>query len=184
MKKLICIFITVCVISLSAIPTMAAPAQQNLSNNITVEITSPSDIASVPIHNDTVDITVTNHSNTEYKDLACYLTVIDVDRAQTYPVDEFGENAYQTRTISSLAPGKSTVVSIPVRIMYVGNFRFTASVASYDTNQIATGKAISVKMTALSNLNKSLVMVVAACVPVVLLGVTLLLQKKRGHKKA
>lgn len=181
MKKLLTIFAVLLVLCLNALPALAveAPATQDIS----VAITSPVNISDVPIHNDDIEITVTNNGKTTYRDLSCYLTIVDAGRSQTYPVDEFGENAYQTRMIASLAPGEQTVVTIPVRVMYVGQFRFTASVMDYATNQVYTGAALNVMMTATSNLNKNLVMLVAAIMPVVLAAAAFLLSKGKTKAK-
>ncbi len=122
-----------------------------------------------------------NDPASTYKNLSCYLTIVDIGRSQTNPVDEFGENAYQTRTIASLAPGEQTVVTIPVRV--VGQFCFTASVINYKTNQVFTGSTLTVTMTETSNLNKNLAMIVAAFVPVVLVAAAFLLSKGRTKVK-
>ena len=165
---------------LTALPGVAsaAPAQ-----DVSVEITSPAKISDVPVHSDNIEIRVTNNGRETYQNLSCYLTVVDRGRGQTYPADEFGENAYQTRTIDSLAPGESANVTIPVRILYVGSFRFTASVIDYATNRIFTGDAIDVAMTAASSLNKSLVMTVAALVPLALAAAAFFLTRGRTKKK-
>lgn len=178
MKKLMSLVAALFILCLSAAPAMAA----SKPSDIQVEITSPTSIDSVPIHNDTVEVSVTNNGKTTYRNLSCYLNIVDVGRGQTYPVDEFGENAYQTRTIASLAPGESTVISIPVRIMYVGNFRFTASVIDYGTGQNYTGNALSVVMTETSHLNKNLVIIVAVAVPALLTVIVSFLT--HGKKKA
>ncbi|MDD4431950.1 MAG: hypothetical protein PHF61_11175 [Bacteroidales bacterium] len=178
MKKLLSVFMVAFILCITGSVTALAVNDASASG-LQVEITSPSSIDSVPIHDDTIEITVTNHSDTTYRNLDCFLMILDVGRSQTYPVDEFVENAYQTRSISELAPGEQTVISIPVHIMYVGNFRFTASVINYDTNEVITGNALNVTMTATSNLNKTLVMIVASCVPVVLAAVAFALTRKR-----
>lgn len=118
------------------------------------------------------------------QNLSCYLTIVDVGRKQMYPLDEFVEEAYQTREIASLAPGETAAVSIPVRVMYVGEFRFTASVINYETGAVKTSDALSVAMTAVTNLNKTLVMAVAAVVPVILPAIAIPLTGKRCKKAA
>ena len=153
--------------------------QSNFSRDIQVAITSPFSIESVPVHDDTVEITVKNISQQAYTNLSCYLTVVDVGRKQTYPVDEFGENAYQTRAITELLPGSTEVIKIPVHILYVGDFRFTASVADSETKQIVTGNALIVKMTAVSNLDRGIVMKTAVCVPVAVAGLAFILTRRR-----
>lgn len=182
MKKIILVFAVLLLMCIMTVPTLAADVSTTNNNNLKVEIVSPSSIDSVPIYEDMIKIKITNEGNTTYNKLSCYLTIVDKGRNQTYPVDEFGEDAYQTREINSLAPGESTTVLIPVRIMYVGQFRFTASVINYETGSVTTSDALSVTMTATSNLNKTLVMVVASIVPVILLGIAVLLTKKRGKK--
>jgi uncharacterized membrane protein len=180
MKKIISAFTVLLILCFSAIPAFAAaPAPQDIQ----VEITSPSAIDDIPIHEDTIEITVTNNGQTTYQNLSCYLTVIDAGRSQTYPVDEFGENAYQTRTIDSLAPGESTNLSIPVRIMYVGDFRFTASVLDDATGQVFTGSALHVRMTSTSSMNKNLVMTVAVIVPLLLAAAAFWMTRRKAAAK-
>jgi hypothetical protein len=132
-------------------------------SDITVKIISPTRIESTPAHDDIIKISVKNNTTNEIKNLGCYLTIVDVGRSQTYPVDEFGEEAYQTRNIS-LMPGEKTEVSIPVKILYIGNFKFTASVINFDTNYIYSAEALNVVMKSNSNMNKQLVMSFAGSV--------------------
>lgn len=179
MKKIISIFAALLFMCSAAVSALSPDAFAANDGDLKVEIVSPSAINSVPIHEVTIEIKVTNKGNKTYNNLSCYLTIIDVGRKQTYPVDEFGEKAYQTREIASLAPNETATVLIPVRIMYVGEFRFTASVINYGTGEVLTGKALSVDMTAVSSLNKTLVMVVSSIVPAVLLGIAVVLTKKR-----
>jgi hypothetical protein len=150
---------------------------------ISVEIVSPSSIDSVPVHDDVIKVRITNNSSQTLYHLASYLTIVDVGRKQTYPVDEFGENAYQTRAIDSLAPGEKLVIDYPVHIMYVGQFCFTASVIQYDSNQVTTSDAVNVTMKAVSNLNRPLVYSVAGIVPIVLAGGAFLVTKGKTKKE-
>lgn len=184
MKKMISFFAALLFMCVTAVPALASDAPAAGGSDLKVEIASPSAIDSVPIHEDAIEIKVSNEGNEAYDRLACYLTIVDVGRRQTYPVDEFGEEAYQTREIASLAPGETATVLIPVRVMYVGEFRFTASVIDYETGAVITSDALPVTMAAVSNLNKALVMAVAAIVPVILLGIAIVLTKKRGRKAA
>lgn len=184
MKRIISAFAALLIMCALTVPALATEAAPTGNENLKVEIVSPTAIDSVPIHDDTIEICITNQGKAVCDKLACYLTVLDVGRSQTYPVDEFGEDAYQIREVTALAPRESATISIPVRVMYVGDFRFTASVINYDTGMVTTSHALPVTMTATSHLNKTLVMSLAAIVPVVLLATTLLLTKKRGKKKA
>lgn len=178
MKRIMSIAAIIFVLCFSSVPEVEA----STPNDIQVHITSPASIDSVPIYNDTIIINVTNTSEKNYYDLDCYLNIVDAKRKQTYPVDEFGENAYQTYAIPFLAKGESIEISIPVRIMYVGNFRFTASVIDYITGQVFTGNSISVLMAETSHLNKYFVIVTAILVPILLTAAVFLL--KHGKKKA
>lgn len=175
MKRIFCFIASLMLILVSASPALAAPA-----GDIGVEILSPSSISANPVHYDNVVIRVTNNGGAPTNDLRCFLTVLDVGREQTLPVDEFGADAYQSRTIASLAPGQSTDVTIPVRIMYVGDFRFTATVADCDSNALYTGSAINVNMLAISSMNKTLVIIAAACVPLVLAAAAFVMTRARG----
>lgn len=175
MKRLFCVIAALMLVFASAAPAIAAPA-----DDIGVEIVSPSSISANPVHYDNVVIRVTNNGSSVANDLRCFLTVLDVGREQTLPVDEFGADAYQSRTIASLDPGQSTEISIPVRIMYVGDFRFTATVADCSSNALYTGSAINVNMLALSSMNKTLVIIAAACVPLVLAAAAFVMTRARG----
>ena len=182
MKKIITFTLTVLMLLALAAPSFAAGAQADASPEVSVTIVSPKSIDSVPIYEDNIVICVKNLTDRTLTNLDCFLMIVDKGRGETYPVDEFGENAYQTRSIDSLAPGVETTITIPVRVMYVGDFRFTASVIDYNNNSIITGDAIDVLMTATSKLNKTLVMTVSAVVPLVLaIGVFLL---TKGKKKS
>lgn len=181
MKKVLAILSVFAVLCFCAVPAFAANAGK--APDVQVEITAPAAIDSVPVHDDKLTIAVTNSGDTTLHHLGCYLTVVDVGRGQTYPADEFGENAYQTRTIDALAPGEHTMVEIPVHILYVGQFRFTASVIDFETNQVFTGNALDVTMNAVSHLNKNLVMTVAGIVPVVLAASAVLLTQGKTKRK-
>ncbi len=174
MKKLVCLTAALLLLVFSALPVLADNAEL-----IGVEIVSPESISANPVHHDNIVIRVTNNSDKAYSDLHCFLTVLDVGRTQTLPVDEFGADAFQSRIIESLEPGQSTDITIPVRIMYVGDFRFTATVADCESNQLYTCPAISVDMLAVSTMNKPLVIGAAAGVPVLLAAAAFFLTRSR-----
>ncbi len=174
MKKLLCLTAVLLLLAACAFPVLADSAEP-----ISVEIISPESISANPVHHDNIVIRVTNNSGKTYSDLHCFLTVLDVGRTQTLPVDEFGADAFQSRIIESLEPGQSTDITIPVRIMYVGDFRFTATVADCESNQLYTCPAISVDMLAVSTMNKPLVIGAAAGVPVLLAAAAFFLTRSR-----
>ncbi len=174
MKKLLCLTAVLLLLAACAFPVLADSAEP-----ISVEIISPESISANPVHHDNIVIRVTNNSDKAYSNLHCFLTVLDVGRTQTLPVDEFGADAFQSRIIESLEPGQSTGITIPVRIMYVGDFRFTATVADCESNQLYTCPAISVDMLAVSTMNKPLVIGAAAGVPVLLAAAAFFLTRSR-----
>ncbi len=174
MKKLLCLTAVLLLLAACAFPVLADSAEP-----ISVEIISPESISANPVHHDNIVIRVTNNSGKTYSDLHCFLTVLDVGRTQTLPVDEFGADAFQSRIIESLEPGQSTDITIPVRIMYVGDFRFTATVADCESNRLYTCPAISVDMLAVSTMNKPLVIGAAAGVPVLLAAAAFFLTRSR-----
>ncbi len=174
MKKLLCLTAVLLLLAACAFPVLADSAEP-----ISVEIISPESISANPVRHDNIVIRVTNNSGKTYSDLHCFLTVLDVGRTQTLPVDEFGADAFQSRIIESLEPGQSTDITIPVRIMYVGDFRFTATVADCESNQLYTCPAISVDMLAVSTMNKPLVIGAAAGVPVLLAAAAFFLTRSR-----
>lgn len=157
--------------------TCAFPAFADNADPVSVEIISPKSISANPVHHDNIIIRVTNNSDKTLSGLHCYLTVLDVGRTQTLPVDEFGSDAFQSRIIESLEPGQSVDVTIPVRIMYVGDFRFTATVADCESNQLYTCPAINVNMLAVSTMNTHLVIGAAAGVPILLAVVAFILTR-------
>ncbi len=174
MKKLLCLTAVLILLLACAFPAFADNADP-----VSVEIISPESISANPVHHDNIVIRVTNNNDKTYSDLHCFLTVLDVGRTQTLPVDEFGADAFQSRIIESLEPGQSTDITIPVRIMYVGDFRFTATVADCESNQLYTCPAISVDMLAVSTMNKPLVIGAAAGVPVLLAAAAFFLTRSR-----
>jgi len=105
---------------------------------------------------------------------------VDVDRGFSYNVDEFGPNAYQTHSITSLAAGESASVVIPVKVTYVGQFKFLISVVNPDTGATSTSNALSVHMIATSHLNNTLVLAVSITVSlVIIVGVFLLMNRRK-----
>lgn len=172
MKKLLCLLLALFV--LGALPAFAAEAPA-----LQVEIVSPATIDAVPVHNDTIVIRVTNNSDRTFENLHCYLTVLDVGRTQTLPVDEFGSSAYYSQIIDRLAPGAHTEITIPVRILYVGDFRFTATVADVNSNELFTGPAITVHMQAVSSISHPFVIATAAAVPLLLAVLAFVLTRRR-----
>ncbi|MDD2979287.1 MAG: hypothetical protein PHN80_04875 [Hespellia sp.] len=193
MRKLLYIFSVMSICLLSTQVVIAADTTQKIDQTITtattnqpksdseiqVEIISPKKIDSSPVYDGTIDIKVKNNTHQTISNMGCYLTIVDVGRNQTYPVDEFGENAYQTRTIEKLIPEEAVTIQIPVHILYVGQFRFTASVIAYDTNQIYTGAALPVTITAVSNLQKQVVIGTSVVMPILLLGIGVGIWKRR-----
>lgn len=172
MKKFLCLTAVLILLLACAFPAFADNADP-----VSVEIISPESISANPVHHDNIIIRVTNNSDKTLSGLHCYLTVLDVGRTQTLPVDEFGSDAFQSRIIESLEPGQSTDITIPVRIMYIGDFRFTATVADCESNQLYTCPAINVNMLAVSTMNKPLVIGAAAGVPILLAVVAFILTR-------
>lgn len=172
MKKLLCLLLALLV--LGALPAFAAETPA-----LRVEIVSPAAIEAAPVHNDTIVIRITNDSDRTFENLHCYLTVLDVGRTQTLPVDEFGSSAYYSQIIDRLAPGEHAEITIPVRILYVGNFRFTATVADVSSNELFTGPAITVHMQAVSSISHPLVIATAAAVPLLLAALAFVLTRRR-----
>lgn len=167
-----------------ALHSINVQASEKVSDDeIKVEIVSPETIESTPIYEGNIEVAVTNMSDTERSNLNCYLSVVDEDRKQSFPMDEFGEDSYQTRTISSLKAGETVTLSIPVRVMYVGNFQLVANVIDYATNQVYVADSLKMTMISNSNLHKNLVIIVSVIVPVMLAGVSYILNRKRGKRK-
>jgi len=181
MRKRILLFMGTVILTFGSIHVQAAETKS--SDAVQVEIVSPDRIESAPIYEGDVEIAVTNLSDTEQKNLNCFLTVIDEDRKQSFPMDEFGPDSYQTRTISSLKPGDTATIVIPLRVMYVGNFQLIANVTDYETNEVYAADSLPMTMISNTNLHKELVMGVSAVMPAGLLGATIALNRKRGKRK-
>lgn len=181
MKKICFVFVSLLILAYCTVPAFAAsdPATQDIG----VEITSPASIEGKPVYNADIEITVKNKTDHEIKNLICYLMIVDLGRNMTYPVDEFGTEAFQTRSITSIpAHGEYTVV-IPVKILYVGQFQFSASVTDLENNHTFTADPLSVNMIAVSELNKPLVISVAVILPLLVAGYVILHTSRRRVKK-
>jgi len=178
MKKMTPFFLVV-LLFLFSCSGAAFAAEAPSAPEISVAITNPSAIEGKPVYNTDIQIAVKNLTDHEIKGLVCYLMIVDVGREQTYPVDEFGPQAYQTRAIESLPAHSEYTVTIPVKITYVGLFKFSASVMNMEKNYIVTADPLTVHMIATSKLNKTLVIAVAAVVPLAAAGLTFILYRRR-----
>lgn len=177
MKKTCFVFISLLLLAFYTVPVFAETG--SAAQDIGVGITSPSPIEGKPVYNADIEITVKNRTGHEIKNLICYLMIVDLGRDMTYPVDEFGQEAYQTRKITSLPPQGECTVVIPVRILYVGHFQFSASVTDLENNHTFTADPLNVNMIALSELNKPLVLFVAAALPLLVAGSVILHTHRR-----
>ena len=182
MKKIISLLFVVLLLCFSSISVFAA-SDATSEPEMSVTITSPTSIEGKPICEENIEITVKNLTNHELTNLAAYLMILDEGRNMTYPVDEFGQNAYQTRNIASIPENGEVKVTIPVKITYVGNFKFNVSVINYNNDYVTTSNALSVKMIENSKINKVVVMSVAVVIPIVLTGVALIIVKRKKLKK-
>lgn len=153
------------------------------AETLKVEILSPEKIESVPIYEGDMEIAVTNLSDTTQSELNCFLTVVDEDRMQSFPMDEFEPDSYQTRKIASLQPGETATLTIPLRVMYVGNFQLVANVVDYASGSVYAAPSLRVCMISNTNLHRGLVIGVSAVMPVLLAAMTVMLGKKRGRRK-
>lgn len=177
MKKLVSLVTVIFLLMFNTMPVFAASNTTN--QDLSIEITSPTSIENKPVCEENIEITVTNVSDHELKDIACYLTILDKGRGQTYPVDEFGLEAYQTREIASIAPGESVQLTIPVKIIYVGDFKFNVCAIEYGNDTVYASNTLPVHITENSTMNNSLVTVVACIVPILtFIGVILFTKKK------
>lgn len=181
MKNRILLFVGTMLLALGSGNVSAAEVKDY--DAVQVEIVSPEKIEATPIYEGDVEIVVTNTSDTAQKNLNCFLTVVDEDRKQSFPMDEFGPDSYQTRTIDVLEPGESATVTIPLRVMYVGNFQLIANVTDYETGQVYAADSLPMTMTSDTNLHKGLVMGVSVVMPIGLISGTAVLSKKRGKRK-
>ena len=166
-----------------SMPVQAAEPGKDMQDQIQVEIISPDRIESTPIYTGNIEITVKNMSDTVYENLNCFLSVVDEDRKQSFPMDEFGADSYQVKPVGTLNPGGIQVVSIPVRIMYVGNFHLIANIIDYETHQVYAADSLATTMISNTNLHKNLVIAVSVMMPVILTGATMVLARKRGKRK-
>ncbi|MGC4020187.1 MAG: hypothetical protein QM793_13835 [Muricomes sp.] len=177
MKRICSIVIFFLISVYCTVPVFAA--SPSAGQDIGVEISSPESIEGKPVYSTDIEITVKNRTDHEIKNLICYLMIVDLGREMTYPVDEFGMEAYQTRSIASIAAHGECKVVIPVKILYVGNFQFSASVTDLENNHTVTADPLSVTMIAVSELNKPLVIAVAAIVPLLIAGYVILHTRRR-----
>ncbi len=180
MKKKILFLITALAVAFQVVQPINVNAAAR--EDIRVEILSEA-VNAKPVYNGEVDIKVKNNTQKTIERASLYLSVVDLKRKQSFPMDEFGENSYQTREIGNLKPGQEEIVTIPIRVMYVGDFKILANVVSQDSDVSYVSNAMPVVMTSDSHLNKNLVTTVSVITPIALAGVAALLYKKRGRKK-
>ncbi len=179
MKKLIAlcgVLLTLVVCSTGVFAAASTP-------EISVDIVSPSSIESKPVYNGDVQIVVKNLTDTEITNLECYLTVVDMTHKYSVPVDEVGLQAYQLREIASLPAHGETTVTIPIKVLYVGTFKFTASVMNDTKDYVITSAPLTAEMIALSKINKTFVTAVAIGTPIVLaLGALFIVKHKKKQQ--
>ncbi|MGB4407098.1 MAG: hypothetical protein WBI82_09605 [Sphaerochaeta sp.] len=178
MKKTLGIIVTIGLLCSGIVPVFAGSSSPDYS----VSITSPSLIDGKPVYSTDIVVSVKNLTDHPLGNLVAYLMILDVDRKQTYPVDEFGPQAYQSRSIDSLQPGATSAVTIPVKILYVGNFRFSVSVMDLENNQSISAQAIPVHMITDSKLNKPLIIWVSTIIPILVILTALILGSRRKRK--
>ncbi len=178
MKKIVAFFAASLMLFMNSSSVFAANTEQSISD-LSIEITSPASIESKPVCEDNIEFTVTNNTDHAIDNIACYLMILDKGRGQTYPVDEFGQEAYQTREISSIGAGEQMSFTIPVKITYVGDFKFNISAIEYGSDQVYSSNTLAVHMIENSSMNKGVVMVVAGVVPIVMLGCIILFRRKK-----
>lgn len=177
MKKIYAVMAVILLLSLNTIRVFAADTSN--SKDLEITIISPQSIESKPVCEESIEFSVTNISDHDIENIACYLMILDKGRGQTYPVDEFGQEAYQTREIQMLKAGEQMTFTIPVKITYVGDFKFNISAIEYGNDTVITSNTLPVYITENSSMNKNIVMVVAGVIPVLTLAGILLFMKKR-----
>lgn len=172
------IFAFLLMIVLPVMCTVSAFAASNTDQTVDVRIVSPAEVEMKPIYEGDITIEITNNGSDVLDHLTCFLSVFDVDRGLSYNVDEFGEKAYRAYPVA-LAPGETATVVIPVKVNYVGNFRFTITVLDLDSNRSYIAPPLTVHMLTASELNKTVATAAAIVMPILYLSVTLILFHKR-----
>lgn len=110
-----------------------------------------------------------------------YLSYMDVVDGIIYD-DEFGDKGEKTVRLDELKAGESVTVTIPLKIIFAGEFRITASVVDLNTGAVATSDAVTVTMTRITAMRNTLVICVAVVVPVVYAAVALVLTRRKSKK--
>ncbi|MDD3231417.1 MAG: hypothetical protein PHY23_10040 [Oscillospiraceae bacterium] len=177
-KKIPTLLLLILLLTVFTVPAFAA---SNDTQALDVRITSPTAVEMKPIYAGDITAEVTNNSSGTLNHLNCFLSVFDVDRGLSYNVDEFGEKAYVAYPLS-LAPGETATVTIPVKVNYVGNFRFTVTVLDLDSERSCISQPLTVHMLTASELNKTVATIVAVIMPILCLSATLVLFRKRKIK--
>lgn len=174
MKRICSVFFAVMIIALLAMPAYA----QSPAPDVTVRIISPDAVEMKPIYTGDLTVEITNSGSAAIDDLICYLSIVDVGRGLSYNVDEFGPQAYQSRALT-LAAGETATVVIPVKVSYVGDFRFTVTAIDLDAGTAYASQPLAVNMLTASELNRPLATVVAVVMPVLCIALTLYLFRRR-----
>lgn len=174
MKRISVFLLAVLIFTLCAMPAYADAAVPD----VTVHIASPANIEMKPIYTGDITIEISNNTAADIPNMICYISIVDVGRGLSYNVDEFGPQAYQSRAVS-LAAGETATVVIPVKVVYVGDFRFSVTAIDLDAGTAYTSEPLTVNMLTASELNRPLATVVAAVMPVLCIALTLYLFHRR-----
>lgn len=183
MKKTVATVMFTLLLVANSISVFASTDTSSNLQDINVMITSPENIESRPVFEGNIQFTVTNNTDHELTNIACFLMILDKGRGQTYPVDEFGQDAYQTREIAAIEARETQTFTIPVKITYVGDFKFNIIAIHYGNDDVYTSNTLSVHMIENSSMNKTVVMIVAALVPILTLFVSVIVVKGKKKKK-
>ncbi|MDD3778686.1 MAG: hypothetical protein PHX26_01350 [Proteiniphilum sp.] len=171
--------LAVLMLSLMLLPTVQASAASAPECEITLD--SSSVIEGTPLYETDMIFTVTNISSTRLDGLVAYLSFADMGIDIIYD-DEFGNAGESTVHLKNLEPGESTTVTIPLQMIFAGEFRITALVVDPDSGAIAASDAVSVSMTRPTAMNNTLVIIVAAIVPLICAGAAIALTVKKRKK--
>ncbi len=137
----------------------------------TVAITAPTAIEEYPGVERPLTVTVSNTSKAPVRDLLIYVTMADMTRDLVVDLSDFG--ASKVYAIDTIDPMKSISLEVPLKLAFTGNFYLYMTAVAKDSGAMATSHAIPVKIYGATAPSETLVVIVSAAVPGILLVVLL-----------
>ena len=135
---------------------------------LSINILSPEGVkGGLPGREEIISAEITNHTNQPIDDVMAYITMCDLDKHMTVNLEDY--SADKPVTITTLQPGETRKIELPIRLVYVDHFYLYVTAASRNLEQIYSSKPIPIEILGNTLVNKTLVQITSISVPVILI---------------